>query len=267
MDVPGQDSRSQEAARTRGPAVVHLPIVAGQSPYGGGISMVRSHQTPAQEIPQDLTEYIDRYVLPEEVKEQLRTFVQEMAALNMSISTDEIDAKVDEIMAMRDAEKEMDSATTALALKGGMSNDELRLITLETARELSVGAGDAGELGTGFKKLEAKSQLVGQGFLILTYRFFEGQKGIFAAVFVITDDGRKLLLTDGSTGIRAQLEEWTEQHNGEVTRMICRNGLRVSTYKVCDTCNKVRGRGEEVCPNCGASGAKEAETYYLDENA
>jgi len=32
--VPGQDSRSQEAARTRGPAVVHLPIVAGQSPYG-----------------------------------------------------------------------------------------------------------------------------------------------------------------------------------------------------------------------------------------
>jgi hypothetical protein len=229
--------------------------------------VARNRQESPLEIPEELAEYIDRYALDEEVKEKLRQFVRDAAGTGLAITTDDVDARVDQIMAEKAAAEDTDTVTALSRLPGSLSNEQLREIDVSKIRELALGAGDADELGTGFRKVDDKRQLIDTSFLIVEYRFFEGIKSLFATVFLVTDDGRKLFITDGSTGIRAQLEEWTKQHSGNMTRMLCRNGLRMSEYRVCNNDSTVRGMGEEICPTCGETAAKTAATFYINENA
>lgn len=87
-----------------------------------------------------------------------------------------------------------------------------------------------------------KETLVGVPFVITEWTAYEGTKGPFVAVKVLTNNGR-LLFNDGSTGIYKQLgrieekfrvptfkEPFVPVHNGSV--LVCKKGLRKSEYVV-----------------------------------
>jgi len=110
------------------------------------------------------------------------------------------------------------------------------------------------EIGSGFVQM-AKHTLLEVPFAILTINFpksdkFTGPDGApvhFAAINLVTQDGRKGWLVDGGTGIYAQLDEWcmrTNRHGG----LMVRRGLRESRYDYTDADGKT----------------SEAVTYYLN---
>lgn len=101
-----------------------------------------------------------------------------------------------------------------------------------------------------------KDELIGQPFLILTVSFKEsdrytsrdGEPGAYVSCQCMLPDGTTFLLSDGSTGIAAQLDEWVNQHGLVISiesPLYCPKGLRVSTYDK---------------PELGIKGA---QTYYL----
>jgi len=116
---------------------------------------------------------------------------------------------------------------------------------------------DVTEYGTGFEVCEDKRQLVRVPFIVLDWRFSEGDHGRFVSMTVVTRDGRKLIINDGSTGIRQQMEKITEDRlkrfEGDLTKahagLAVPKGLRVSEYVYVD-----RETGK----------AKDATTYYLN---
>lgn len=120
---------------------------------------------------------------------------------------------------------------------------------------------NSSDLGDGFSLLGTndKGQLVGVPLVVMSVTFSEGEyvradgsgqkiKGTFATLRIVTKDGRKLILNDGSTGICAQLQELYERRPAVAGQpILCAKGLRVSEY---------------VHPEHGA-----AKTYYLDTSA
>lgn len=90
------------------------------------------------------------------------------------------------------------------------------------------------DLGDGFTLLstEDKDKLVGQPFLILHYRFVSSDKvpnARYATCRVVTQQGNKYILNDGSTGICQQLINLdNDGHDGPVWAA---RGLRKSTYQ------------------------------------
>lgn len=224
-------------------------------------------------IPQELEQAIDEEdVKSPGIAKELREWVKEMAGgLGMSISADDVQEKASQIREMAEAKEEMEAdvsrARELAVLDGALTNDELASMDLQSARALLATAGSADELGTGFRTLKEKNQLIGVPFIIVNYRFFEGDKGHFTAVFLVTEDGRKLMLTDGSTGIRDQLEKWTALNGGRMRAMAAQKGLRVSTYPFCDDCGRPVPPRASVCPLCGRRDLSRAETFYIDETA
>ncbi|ARK07692.1 hypothetical protein Toil_gp09 [Rhodococcus phage Toil] len=107
------------------------------------------------------------------------------------------------------------------------------------------------ELGDGFT-LTDKSELIGTEMLILAWRLQdkEDQTKKFGQPWVIvravTRDNRKVVFTDGSTGVRDQLIgiQSLSDRTGGIHAL---NGLRVSTYDYTD--------------NQGVT--KEANTFYI----
>lgn len=100
---------------------------------------------------------------------------------------------------------------------------------------------DFSDYGTGFEVLDRKDPLVGVPFGIVEWRFNQGDKGEFVSAAIITEDGRKLVINDGSTGVRDQLHEVTNKRAAhgvpeEARQRIlkCRKGLRVSRYEYTD---------------------------------
>ena len=67
------------------------------------------------------------------------------------------------------------------------------------------------DYGTGFEVVESKDQLIGKPFIILEWRFNDGDYGVFVSALLVTEDNRKMILNDGSSGIRAQLESVTKR--------------------------------------------------------
>jgi len=98
------------------------------------------------------------------------------------------------------------------------------------------------EYGTGFDVLDDKRQLVKVPFLILTWRFTEGDHGKFVSMTIVTREpggvSRKLIVNDGSTGIRQQMETISEarlqQFEGDMNKahagLLVPKGLRISEY-------------------------------------
>lgn len=98
------------------------------------------------------------------------------------------------------------------------------------------------EYGTGFDVLDDKRQLVKVPFLILSWRFSEGDHGKFVSMMIVTREAggvsRKLIVNDGSTGIRKQMEEISEDRlqkfKGDVNKahagLLVPKGLRISEY-------------------------------------
>lgn len=96
-------------------------------------------------------------------------------------------------------------------------------------------------LGNGFEVLptKEKDRLVGVRLLILSWQYNEGEQGEFVSANVMTADGKRYVLNDGSTGILAQLHRLEAWRRGEApglpdavyrTNLMCENGLRKSEY-------------------------------------
>lgn len=138
-------------------------------------------------------------------------------------------------------------ATEALAEVKSFA-DAVQLAQQVYGQENVVVASDV--LGDGFRMLENKDALSGVGFFAVSWNFSMGDHGEFVAVKLVTEDDRKLVITDGSTGIYAQLAQYSKQ-TGRYGGLFVRKGLRRSDYTYTDD------KGDE----------KDAHTYYLDVSA
>lgn len=114
---------------------------------------------------------------------------------------------------------------------------------------------DSQDLGDGFALVEDKTGLLGTPFIILAATFSEGEykredgtMGTFVSCRIVTEDGRKMVLNDGGSGIHDQIQMlWTMKPEVVGKPIICRKGLRVSEYDH---------------PKYG-----KAKTFYLDTSA
>lgn len=154
--------------------------------------------------------------------------------------------------------REISADVIAESNKRLMSDTDLASINSFTdamnAAEGTFGAvDDFADYGSGFSVLDDKDKLVKIPFVILEFTFSQGEMGEFVSAPLVTEDGRKLILNDGSTGICKQLREVRDRR---IERDIfpaqgalaVRNGLRVSSYKYVDPTT-----GKET----------PAKTYYL----
>lgn len=127
-------------------------------------------------------------------------------------------------------------------------DDALKLVQ-EKIGEDNVGVA-AAEIGDGFKLLENKDQLIGIPFIAVTWDFHQGDHGEFVSAKVMTRDGQKYIVNDGSSGIRDQLMGYTAKKNTQ-GGLYCEKGLRRSNYEYQDESGQ----------------KKPATTYYLDTSA
>lgn len=126
--------------------------------------------------------------------------------------------------------------------------DALSLIEATYGNDALVVASEV--LGDGFAMLENKDKLVGELFVFISWDFHLGDHGEFVAARVMTQDGKKYIVIDGSTGICKTLSEYTEK-TGKKVGMVCQKGLRRSDYTYTDE------NGVD----------KPATTYYIDTAA
>lgn len=86
-------------------------------------------------------------------------------------------------------------------------------------------------LGDGFELLKDKDKLVNVPFIILNYSFHKDEKTgqEYAVVRLVTINDQKVIITDGGTGIYAQLRDLSARG---INGAIGVNGLRVSEYEV-----------------------------------
>jgi hypothetical protein len=111
------------------------------------------------------------------------------------------------------------------------------------------------EMGDGFTLLltEDKIRLVGVPLMFLRWDFHLGETtGEFVSAHVVTKDGGRYIINDGSTGIHAQLWAYTEKHQRQ-GGLFVEKGLRKSDYMV-----------EIPDPKTGEMKEQPATTYYID---
>lgn len=135
------------------------------------------------------------------------------------------------------------------ALKGIGSFDDAMSLLAETYGIDSVVTAST-VLGDGFAMLEDKSSLIGQTMVFVNWSFHMGDHGEFVVARVVTMDNRKLIITDGSTGIHAQLQAYSA-NSGKYAGLVVKAGLRRSDYTYTDD------KGQD----------KKATTFYLDTSA
>jgi hypothetical protein len=175
-----------------------------------------------------------------QVEAELSTFVDSMAALNLTLTEDEIETKRKELTAAYSGED-----TALVQAEAGAAE------TWEQVQAM-LSQGDVLILDD-YQKLDDKSVLINVPFWINKWWFTPGDLGDFAVLQCIASrpvrtpagETQKIVLTDGSTGIFRQLRDLT-MRTGQSTKMLVRNGLRVSQYTA-ET----------------DAGSKMAETYYL----
>lgn len=119
---------------------------------------------------------------------------------------------------------------------------------------------DASDLGDGFA-MGDKADLVGKEFAIIDWEY--GKNNDYGNPFVIVrlvtkEPFRKLIITDGGTGIMRQLELIHQMSKGKVKKVLCKGGLRASEYWVDDVTGKPVGDDY-------AGKKKKAVTYYIDQ--
>jgi hypothetical protein len=114
-------------------------------------------------------------------------------------------------------------------------------------------------LGDGFSVLstDEKMTLIGRPMMLMEWRFNNGAQGEFVSIRAIVKTGdmstdiKKVILNDGSTGIRDQLKKFTAM-TGKRAGLVVRRGLRVSEYTYED-----EKTGEK----------RPAKTFYIDASA
>lgn len=127
---------------------------------------------------------------------------------------------------------------------------------LSALESFNVAVESMADYGTGFEIVKDKNVLIGVDFVILDWRFTDSSKfeGDFVSAMVVAKDGRKLIVNDGSTGIRDQLrfvtsERVRKDHPNPQSGLLVRGGLTRSDY----TYQDVKGKSSA------------ASTYYLSE--
>ena len=164
-------------------------------------------------------------------------------------------------------EEEVSTANTVVNARA-FSESELRGIgTFEDAlRVYTEVTGDVietaeGAIGDGFVQVDEvfKRKLIGVPLFVMSWEFKvsekvikNGQPSRYVQMRIVAQHANgkvgKYLVSDGSTGILAQLDAYTER-TGRYQGLMCPNGLRVSDYKYTDP----------------ASGdVSDASTYYID---
>lgn len=117
-------------------------------------------------------------------------------------------------------------------------------------------------LGDGFAPVD-KKDLVNVPFIVLKATLHDSKDFLgsqFALVRVMTKDGRKLFFTDGSTGVKAQVEMLNGARQGGASGMWCWKGLTFSKY------NPVGEDGSYILdPKTGEK--INATTFYFDTTA
>lgn len=186
-------------------------------------------------------------------------------------------------------------------LRAGRSA-ELKTMTYEQLAELLTEEQaliSVEEAGDGFYKdpnnKEAKRRLVGVPFIIVDSRDTPGKFGIMWTLRLVTQDNRRLIIIDGSTGIAAQMD--SVKRSGYKGAIWCKHGLTVSEYPVvdrdhegkADTCTACLGYrmidpnypepvpGKKICDRCLGQGFEllrdqngnvvMGETFYFDLTA
>lgn len=136
------------------------------------------------------------------------------------------------------------------------------------AAESYGGVVDASDLlGTGFEVLNAeeKSRLLNVPLIVLDSRIHDGEQGEFCSLVVVTEQGARYIVNDGSKGIFAQVHRLREKTNKEGGWLI-RHGLRQSEYATCKNCGNPRQAKEAECGVCGDEDTARGtgRTFYLD---
>lgn len=127
-------------------------------------------------------------------------------------------------------------------------------------------------LGNGFTVLATsdKGKLVGVPLILLEWRFNSGDQGLFVSATAVTQDGARLIINDGSTGIYSQLRDLTDE-DGRFGGLRVPKGLRASEYDTCAECGRPRRKDDAVCANdkCQDESDRRSRgtTYYLDTSA
>lgn len=143
--------------------------------------------------------------------------------------------------------------------------DALERFFTEQTGELSFGD----EIADGYEKLENKDILLARPFIVVDWTYFtSAEYGTeVLTVRVMTMQGEKYRLSDGSTGIMGQLEEVTRVRakNGHAypnAGLGVKNGLRKSSFWV--SVETGRAITDEEADKLPKDKKKRAATYYLD---
>lgn len=130
------------------------------------------------------------------------------------------------------------------------------------ANEGIVNIGDVA--GDGYILTRDKEQLVNVPFVIVDWRpvVDEATARTYATIRLITSDGRKYRINDGSTGICQQLNEIMDRH-GVSKGIAVAKGLFKSEYLVS---NDEHNHGQVVAKDY-AGKKSTAATYYLNQSA
>jgi hypothetical protein len=73
-----------------------------------------------------------------------------------------------------------------------------------------IAVADIEDFGTGFHPVD-KATLVGVPFVALGHKFVTGDFGPMVVIFAVTKNNDKVIIVDGSTGIKAQLEGYAKR--------------------------------------------------------
>lgn len=128
---------------------------------------------------------------------------------------------------------------------------------------MGVEAESASDYGTGFKVVD-KATLVGQPFLIIEWRFNDGDFGgrQFVSVAAVTKDDRKVIFNDGGTGVCKQLATVTQQrrdrgHRNPQAGLLVESGLTATSYWFNEDTGETSSQAQS------GKGWGPATTYYL----
>jgi hypothetical protein len=109
--------------------------------------------------------------------------------------------------------------------------------TLDDALALLNSAGlsvsDISEYGTGFSVVD-KATLVGVPFVALGYKMVKGDFGPMSVIFAVTKENAKVIIVDGSTGIKDQLASFEAAGLPPGGPFKCEKGLSRSDYEYID---------------------------------
>ena len=124
---------------------------------------------------------------------------------------------------------------------------------LALVRAQGLATANASDLGNGFVLLanKDKPKLIGVSLVILDWRFNAGDHGEFVSMMVLTKDGKKYIVNDGSTGIYENMKALTRKLGGGRAVTYVPKGFTQSDYMF----DEVQKDGSTV--------RKPATTFYL----